>query len=61
MDQIIVALGLRPPEILMKRLSNIIYNGDTQFKHVSRHPRVFTPKHKMKRGKTDYCNMVSDF
>ena len=38
--QIIVDLGLRPPGTLLKRLRNINQNVDTQFKHVSRHPRV---------------------
>ena len=60
--QIIVALGLRLPRTLLKRLRNINLNVDTQFKHVSRHPSFSTPKHRMKQGKkTDYCNVVSAF
>ena len=46
MYQIIVALGLGPPGTLLERLRNLNQNVDTQLKHVTRYPRVFTPKKK---------------
>ena len=61
MQQIIEALGTRPPGTFLKKLRNINQTVDTHFKNVSRHPRVSKPKHKTKQGKTDYYNVVSDF
>ena len=49
--QIIVALGLRAPGTLLKRLRKINQNVGALFKHVSIHSKVSTPKHKMKNGK----------
>ena len=41
--EITIAPSLRPPGTLLKILRNVNRNVDTQFKHVSRHPRVSTP------------------
>ena len=46
-----VGPSLRPPGTLLKKLSYIKMNIYTQFTHVFRHPRVSTPKHRMKQGK----------
>ena len=59
--QIIVPVGLRPPETLVSRLRCINHNIDTQCKQVFRHPRVYTQKYKMMEAKSDYCNLFSDF
>ena len=58
MYQIIVALGLGPPGTLVERLRNLNQNVDTQLKHVTRYPRVSTPK-KNKAGKK--VNIVMSF
>ena len=50
LQQIIVALGLKPPGTVLKRLRNRNQNVDTQLGDVSRHPRVSTLKHKIKQG-----------
>ena len=44
MYEIPVAPSLRPPGTLLKRLRNINRNAYTQFKYVSRNPRVPTQK-----------------
>ena len=43
MYEISVAPSLRPPGTSLKRLRNKNMNVHTQFKHVSRYPRVSTP------------------